>query len=103
MIAYFSIGILLAGGLVFALYYYLQISVLNERLTLDDGKGYLLISAIVVAFLMSAGSFAVGQYFGYDQNEQSSSLMALAILFNIMAALLMLIYGLVKFHEPEHY
>lgn len=103
MLAYFVIGVLLAGGLVYALYYYLQLLVLKEHLSIDDGKGYLLIAAIVVAFLMSAGSFWLGSALGFDQSQQTSGLMALCILFNIMAALMVLIYGLVRFHEPEHY
>lgn len=103
MLVYFAVGVLLAGGLTFAAYFFLQTQVLNEALTIDDGKGYFLVSAIVIAFLMSAASFFVGQSLGFDTNEQDSSLMALCILFNIMAALVMLIYGLVRFHEPEHY
>lgn len=103
MLIYFVAGVLLAGGLTYSLFYYLQMQVLKESLSIDDGKGYLLISTIVVAFLISAGSFWVGQYLGFDQDEHSASLMALCVLFNIMATLMVLIYGLVKFHEPEHY
>lgn len=103
MLVYFVAGVLLAGGLTFSAYYFLQAQVLGETLKIDDGKGYFLISAIVVAFLMSAASFFVGQRLGFDLNEQDSGLMALCILFNIMAALAVLIYGLVRFHEPEHY
>lgn len=72
-------------------------------LTLDDAKGYYLIAAILIGFLGSALSFYVGQILGYSNQEESSSAMALVILLNIMAALLTLIWGLVKFHEPEKY
>ena len=47
--------------------------------------------------------FYAGQALGYDQQEQTSAAMALGILLDIMVTLLVLIYGLVKFREPEHY
>lgn len=103
MLAYFIVGVLLAGGITYAAYYFLQDRVLKEALSIDDGKGYFLISVIVIAFAMSGASFFIGQTFGFDTNEQDSGLMALCILFNIMTALAVLIYGLVRFREPEHY
>lgn len=103
MIVFFVIGILLAGSLAYGAYYLLQMQVLEERLTLDDAKGYYLIACILVAFLVSAGFFYAGQALGYDQQEQTSTAMALGILLDIMVTLLVLIYGLVKFREPEHY
>lgn len=103
MIFYFLFGVLLAGGLAYGAYYLLQNWVLEERLDLDDAKGYYLIGCIVLAFLVSASCFYFGQLLGYGQDEHSSTLMALCILLDIMATLLVLIYGLVKFREPEHY
>ena len=103
MIFYFLFGLILAGGLAYGAYYLLQNRVLEELLSLDDAKGYYLIGCILVAFFVSASTFYLGQVLGYGQDEQSSTLMALCILLNIMATLLVLIYGLVKFREPEHY
>ncbi len=100
---FFVLGILIASTAAYGLYYIFQRYVLLERMKLDDAKGYYLISCIVMAFIISAASLYVGQLLGYDQKEPASSMMALAILLDIMATLLVLIYGLVKFHEPEHY
>lgn len=100
---FFVLGILISSASAYGLYYTFQHYVLQEQLKLDDAKGYYLISCIVAAFVISAASFYIGQLFGYDQKEPTSSMMALAILLDIMATLLVLIYGLVKFHEPEHY
>lgn len=100
---FFGLGILVASASAYGLYYIFQHYVLLERMKLDDAKGYYLISCIVTAFVISAVSLYVGQLLGYDQKEPTSSMMALAILLDIMATLLVLIYGLVKFHEPEHY
>lgn len=103
MLMYFVVGMVVAAVLAYGAYYVLQVQVLTERLSLDDGKGYYLISCIVSGFLISAGFFWLGQSFGYDQQEHSSTMMALSLLLNIMVTLLVLIYGLVRFHEPEHY
>lgn len=103
MIVFFVLGMLLAGALAYGGYFLLQAQVLEERLTLDDAKGYYLITCILVAFLVSAGFFYAGQVLGYGQQEQTSAAMALGILLDIMVTLLVLIYGLVKFREPEHY
>lgn len=100
---FFVLGILIASVGAYGMYYVFQHYVLLERMKLDDAKGYYLISCIVMAFIISAASFYIGQQLGYDQKEPTSSMMALAILLDIMATLLVLIYGLVKFHEPEHY
>lgn len=103
MIAFFVISMLVAGTICFSAYYLLQQKVLAETLTLDDGKGYFLIACILIGFMVSAVGFYIGQIIGYDQNEGTSTMMALAILLDIMVTLLALIYGLVKFREPEHY
>ena len=70
---------------------------------LDDAKGYFLITCIVVGFLVSAGFFWAGQVMGYDQTEETSQAMGLAVLLDAMTALLCLIWGLVTLHEPEQY
>lgn len=103
MTLYFVTGLVLATALALAMYYVLQDWVLKEKLKLDDAKGYFLIGCIVIAFAISALYFYLGQQFGFDQEEQRATIMALSILLDIMATLLALIYGLVKFHEPEHY
>ena len=94
-----SIAVLICYGA----YRIFQQRVNSGLLTLDDAKGYYLIAAILIGFLGSALSFYVGQVLGYSNQEESSSAMALAILLDIMAALLTLIWGLVKFHQPEKY
>lgn len=103
MIAFFLVGMVVALAVCFATYYLLQQKVLEEALTLDDGKGYFLVACIFIGFIISASVFYIGQVMGYDQNENMSTMMALAILLDIMVTLLTLIYGLVKFREPEHY
>ena len=103
MIAFFIVSMGAAGAVCFAAYYLLQQKVLDESLTLDDGKGYFLVACILIGFVVSAAAFYVGQVVGYDQSESTSTMMALAILLDIMVTLLTLIYGLVKFREPEHY
>ncbi|WP_420589373.1 hypothetical protein [Bacterioplanoides sp.] len=103
MIAFFIVSMGAAGAVCFAAYYLLQQKVLDESLTLDDGKGYFLVACILIGFVVSAAGFYVGQVVGYDQSESTSTMMALAILLDIMVTLLTLIYGLVKFREPEHY
>lgn len=103
MLVFFLSGLILSGALAYGAYYLLQRLVFEERLSLDDAKGYYLIGCILVAFAVSAGCFYVGQGLGYDQQEETSTTMALGILLDIMVTLLVLIYGLVKFREPEHY
>lgn len=103
MLVFFLSGLVLSGVLAFGAYVILQNLVLEERMSLDDAKGYYLISCILVAFMVSAGCFYVGQTLGYDQQEETATAMALGILLDIMVTLLVLIYGLVKFREPEHY
>jgi cation transporter-like permease len=77
--------------------------VLEEMLTLDDGKGYYLVACILIGFMLALGGFYTGQALGFDQQEGTSTMMALAILLYIMVTMLTLIFGLVKFREPEHY
>jgi len=103
MIAYFMISISMTALICYGTYRIFQLKVNTFQLTLDDAKGYYLIAAILIGFLGSAVSFYVGQVLGYSNQEESSSAMALAILLDIMAALLTLIWGLVRFHQPEKY
>jgi NADH:ubiquinone oxidoreductase subunit 5 (subunit L)/multisubunit Na+/H+ antiporter MnhA subunit len=103
MLAFFIVGVLLAAGVCLTVYFWLQHKVVAETLSLDDGKGYYLIACIIIGFAAAAGAFIAGQWLGYDSNEQTSSMMALAVLLNVMASLLTLIFGLVRFHEPEQF
>ena len=103
MVAYFLVGMALASLLCYGAYFLLQVKVLDETLTMDDGKGYFLVACILIGFVVSVTCFYVGQTLGYDQQEDTSTMMALAILLDIMVTMLTLIYGLVKFREPEHY
>lgn len=103
MFFYFISGILLSLGVSYVLYAFFRDKVLAEELKLDDAKGFYLIGCIAVAFALSALFFIAGQKFGYDGNEDTSTLMAISILLDIMMVILMLILGLVKIQEPEHY
>ena len=103
MLFYFLSGVILSLGLAYALYVFFRDRALSERIKLDDAKGFYLISCIGLAFVVSALFFWIGQSMGYDANEESSTLMAMSILLDIMMVLLMLIFGLVKIQEPEHY
>ncbi len=103
MVAFFLVGMALACALCYSAYFLLQAKVLDETLTMDDGKGYFLVACILIGFVVSVTCFYVGQTLGYDQQEDTSIMMALAILLDIMVTMLTLIYGLVKFREPEHY
>ncbi|WP_430461356.1 hypothetical protein ACQUQU_00840 [Thalassolituus sp. LLYu03] len=93
----------MAAGLCLAAYWYLQEQVLKEALSLDDGKGYFLIACILIGFVLALGCFYAGQAMGFDQQEDTSTMMALAILLDVMVTMLTLIFGLVKFRNPEHY
>ena len=103
MIAYFVISISMTAVICYGAFRFFQQQVDSGQLTLDDAKGYFLISAILIGFLASAASFYVGQSLGYGDQEDSTTSMALAILLDVMAALLTLIWGLTKFREPEKY
>lgn len=100
---YFVTGMVLAAAMCFGAYWVLQQKVLEEVMSLDDGKGYFLVACILIGFVLALGCFYVGQSLGYDQQESSSTMMALAILLDIMVTMLTLIFGLVKFRNPEHY
>ena len=77
MLAYFLIGMVLAAALCFGAYWLIQQKVLEEVLSLDDGKGYFLVACILIGFVLALGGFYTGQTLGFDQQEASSTLMAL--------------------------
>ncbi|GAA6144616.1 hypothetical protein [Thalassolituus maritimus] len=103
MAVYFLSGVLITLVLCASVRWWIQSLLNQDRLFLDDAKGYFLITCIVVGFLVSAGFFWAGQIIGYDQAEETSQAMGLAILLDVMVALLSLIWGLVSLKEPEQY
>ena len=72
MVAYFVIGMALAAALCFGAYWVLQQRVLEEMLTLDDGKGYYLVACILIGFMLALGGFYTGQALGFDQQVDLS-------------------------------
>ena len=103
MLSFFIVGICATAALCLGLYVLLQRRVLDEQMMMDDAKGYLLIGCVLFSFAVSATSFYVGQLAGFDQSDETATLMALAILIDVMTGLLSLIFGLQRMHEPEHY
>ncbi len=103
MTGYFVSGALTALLFCGVARWWMQALLNKEKLKLDDAKGYYLVSCFVVGFLVSAGFFFLGQQIGYDQQADTSQAMGLAVLLDVMTALLCLIWGLVTLHEPEQY
>jgi len=73
------------------------------QMKLDDGRGYYLISMLLVAFVSSALAFFAGSMLGFQGNPQQQDSMVLIVLLNAVVALLAFIYGLVHFREGERY
>jgi len=103
MAIYFLSGVLVTLVLCGGIRWWLQQLLNKEKLMLDDAKGYFLILCFVIVFLVSAGFFWAGQILGYDQTEETMQPMVLAILMDVLVALLSLIWGLVSLKEPEQY
>ena len=103
MILYFLATLLFTVGLCFALYRYFGRLVLSSVLKLDDGRGYYLISMLLVAFFSSGLAYYVGGLLGFDQNPTEQSHLVTVILLNAVITLLALTYGLTHFKEGERY
>jgi len=103
MLGFFMVGITVTVVLCFGAYLILQRRVLEEQMSLDDAKGFLLISSVLFSFMVCTACFYIGQVLGYDRQEETSTLLALSILLDITAGLISLIVGLQRMHEPEHY
>lgn len=103
MEVYFLTGSLITLVMCGSIRWWIQSLLNREQLFLDDAKGYFLISCIVIGFLVSAGFFWAGQVLGYGETPETSQAMGLAILLDVMVALLSLIWGLVSLREPEQY
>lgn len=100
---YFLLSVGITGALCFTVYRLFQQQVYQQTMSLDDAKGFYLISSILLGFITSAISFYAGSMLGFGAQEETSAFLALTVLLDVMAALLMLIFGLVKMHEPEVY
>lgn len=103
MFVFFLISVLTTIAIGLGAFMLLQHRVLDESLKLDDAKGYYLMACILIGFMTCAGSLYAGQALGFDLQETNSLLLSLVLLMDIMAALMVLIYGLMKFRQPEHY
>jgi hypothetical protein len=103
MILYFLITMLFTVGLCFGLYRYFGRLVLMSTLKLDDGRGYYLISMLLVAFFSSGLAYYIGGLLGFDQNPTEQSHLVSVILLNAVVTLLALTYGLTHFKEGERY
>jgi len=103
MILYILITLVCTVGLCVAAYRFFSHRIEHFQLSLDDGRGYYLISMLVIAFFGSSLSYFVGGFFGFDQNDSQQQLLTAAILLNAVVALLGLTYGLVSFKEGERY
>lgn len=103
MMTYLILSVGLTALACFGVYRLFQQQVLEQYMTLDDAKGFFLIGSILLGFIASAISFYIGSLMGYSAQEESSTVMALTVLLDVMAALLVLIWGLVKLREPEVY
>ena len=68
---------------------------------LDDGRGYFLISVILIAFVCASVSYFVGVLLGFDRDPELQGRLIAAVLLNTVVALLSLTYGLLHFKEGE--
>lgn len=73
------------------------------ELKLDDGRGYFLISVILIAFFCGSAAYYVGTLLGFDHQPELQGRLVAAILLNAVVALLSLTYGLVHFKEGERF
>lgn len=103
MAVFFLVSILATVAIGLGVFMLLQHKVFDESLKLDDAKGYYLVICILIGFVACAGSLYTGQMLGFDLQEANSLLLSLVLLMDVMAALMVLIYGLMKFRQPEHY
>lgn len=103
MILYFILTLALTVGLCVLSFRYFDQQIEQFQLKLDDGKGYFLISMLVVAFLGAVIAFYVGGFLGYNENADQQGRMVVAILLNLVVALLSLTWGLMSFKEGERY
>ena len=103
MILYFLITLVFTVGLCVLAFRYFNKQIDQFQITLDDGKGYFLICMLLVAFLGSVIAFYLGGLLGYNETPAQQSRMVVAILLNLVVALLSLTWGLMSFKEGERY
>ncbi len=90
-------------GMCFGLYRYFGLQIEQLNLKLDDGRGYFLISVLVVSFFSSALAYYVGGLLGFEQDPAQQGRLVAVILMNAVVALLALTYGLTHFKAGERY
>jgi len=103
MILYFLFTLAITVGLSGASYRFFSQQVEQFQLKLDDGRGYFLISMLLIAFFCSAVAYYLGGLLGYQENSEQQGRMVVAILLNAVVALLSLTFGLLNFKEGERY
>lgn len=103
MILYILITLICTVGLCVGAYRFFSHRIEHFQLSLDDGRGYYLISMLVIAFFGSSLAYFIGGFFGFDESVSQQQLLTAAILLNAVVALLGLTYGLVSFKEGERY
>lgn len=100
---YFSFTIVLTLALCVLAYRFFNNKIKDLEVKLDDGRGYFLVSVILITFLCSSIAYFVGTWLGFDTTIDLQSRLVAAVLFNAVVALLSLIYGLVQFKEGDKY
>ena len=103
MVLYFIATLALTVGLCIVSFRSFHHQIEQFQLKLDDGRGYFLITMLVVAFLSSALAYYIGGLLGYGENAGQQGRMVMAMLLNLVVALLSLTYGLMRFKEGERY
>lgn len=103
MILYFILTLTCTIGLCFGVYRYFGLQIHQLNLKLDDGRGYFLISVLMITFFGSALAYYVGCLLGYDQDVAQSGRLGAVIMLNAVVALVALTYGLMHFKEGERY
>ena len=103
MIFFFIGSMLFTVVLCIVAYRFFSQKIEQFQMKLDDGRGYYLISMLLIAFVSSALAFFVGSMLGYQNSPQQQDSMVLIVLLNAVVALLALIAGLVNFREGERY
>ncbi len=103
MILYFLFTMALTVGLCVLSFKYFHQQIEQFDIKLDDGRGYFLISMLLLAFAVSVIAFYFGGLLGYYESPAQQGLMVVAILLNLVVALLSLTWGLMHFKEGERY
>ena len=103
MYVYLTLTMALTLGLCVVAYRFFDKKIRGLGLSLDDGRGYFLISVILITFVCSSIAYFLGIWLGFDANVGLQGRLVAAVLLNAVVALLCLTYGLVRFREGERY